>query len=82
MPRFFFEFRSTNTCVTDPEGQELPDEQAAVNEAKQIVGELSHNRGDISGSIRVLDEGRRVIHNEPLFMGELRRISELVKAGD
>jgi len=71
MPRFFFDFCSPSTHVADAEGDELLDLQAAVNEAKQVVWELSRNRADLSGYIRVSDEGRRVVHREWLISGPL-----------
>ena len=40
MPRYFFHIVDDDGRVTDDEGLELPDLEAAMNECKEIAGEL------------------------------------------
>ena len=65
MPRYYFHFRGSG--ANDLDGQDLPDDAAAVAEAKVVAGELRVGRNDSSEEyIVVTKENGETIHEEPL----------------
>lgn len=65
MPRYFFHLHGSGAKDTD--GQEFPDDQAAREEAKVVVRELSRNRHASANERLVVTNAKgEVIHEEPL----------------
>jgi len=67
MPRYFFHVREGSTYHRDEEGQELPDAEAArqeaINAAREMLGErLLHGGGSLNHrSIEIADETGHVV---------------------
>jgi hypothetical protein len=43
MPRYYFNLKTREEMLLDPEGTDLPDEAAARNHAHQVINELMRN---------------------------------------
>ena len=66
MPRYYFALHGSG--AQDLEGQDLPNEEAAREEARAVARDLSQNRSPASDErIVVTDADGRVVHEEPLF---------------
>ena len=71
MPRFYFHLRDHTDSVIDPEGQELPDLQAAERVALEaardtLSQEMKAGFLDLRYRIEVEDEAGTVIYSLPL----------------
>jgi hypothetical protein len=65
MPRYFFHLHSSGAHDTD--GQELPNDEAAREEAVAVARDLARNRNVATGErIIVTDVSGTVVHDEPL----------------
>ena len=78
MPRYYFHIREGSTLNRDEEGQELPDAEAARQEAisagREILGEKLLHGGSLNGrTIEIADETGHVVDEinlrEVLFQG-------------
>ena len=66
MPRYFFHLHGSG--ARDTEGQELPDNEAARQEARLVARELSQNRKVATDErLLVTNEKGEVIHEERFF---------------
>jgi hypothetical protein len=66
MPRYFFHLHGSG--ARDTEGQELPNDEAAREEAKVVAGELSQNRTVATHERLIVTNAKgEVIHEEALF---------------
>ena len=66
MPRYFFHMHGSG--ARDTEGQELPDDEAARQEARAVARELSQNRNVVTDErLIVTNADGKVVHEEPLF---------------
>ena len=66
MPRYFFHLHGSG--ARDTEGQELPDNEAARQEARLVARELSQNRKVATDErLIVTNEKGEVIHEERFF---------------
>lgn len=66
MPRYYFALHGSG--AQDLEGQDLPNEEAAREEARAVARDLAQNRSPASDErIVVTDADGRVVHEEPLF---------------
>jgi hypothetical protein len=66
MPQFFFHIRDASGLTRDPEGQQLPDLEAArseaVSAAREILGERLLHGGALNGrTIEIADENGEVV---------------------
>jgi hypothetical protein len=66
MPRYYFHLHGSG--ANDLDGEDFPDNAAAIAEAKQVARELPKNqdKGSHPGRIVVTDEKGETIHEEPL----------------
>ncbi len=65
MPRYYFDLRGSG--ATDMDGQDFPDDAAAIAEAKQVAKELAGgNLSDAKERIVVRNDTGETIHEEPL----------------
>jgi len=65
MPRYYFHFRGSG--ANDQDGEDFPDDSAAIAEAKVVAGELQRGRNSNSHEhIVVTNEKGETIHEEPL----------------
>jgi hypothetical protein len=86
MPRYFFHVREGNTLNRDEEGQELPDAEAARQEAistsREMLGEKLLHGGSLNHrTIEIADETGHVVDEvssrDVLFRGgQFRRYSD------
>jgi len=86
MPRYYFHIREGSTFDRDEEGQELPDVEAArqeaISAAREILGErLLHGGSLINRSVEISDETGHVVDEinsrDVLFQGgRLRSYSD------
>jgi hypothetical protein len=60
MPRYFFHLEGRQECITDRRGQALPNEDAALREAKGIAAALRKYRGEAWGVIVTNEWGHEV----------------------
>ncbi|MEO8302478.1 MAG: hypothetical protein ABI608_11815 [Rhizomicrobium sp.] len=83
MPKFYFHVRDDTGFTRDSEGQELPNEDAArqeaVSAAREILGEKLLHGGSLNHrSIEVADEAGRIVgevsSRDVLFQGEEFRV--------
>jgi hypothetical protein len=66
MPRYFFHLHGSG--ASDTEGQELPNDEAARNEARAVARDLSRNKtGTTQERLIVTNADGKIIHEEPLF---------------
>ena len=66
MPRYFFHLHGSG--ARDTEGQQLPDNEAARQEARLVARELSQNRKVATDErLLVTNEKGEVIHEERFF---------------
>ncbi len=66
MPRYFFHLKGSGAL--DTEGQEFPNNAAALQEAKAVARELSQNKtASTNERLVVTDADGAIIHEEPLF---------------
>lgn len=66
MPRYFFHLHGSG--ARDTEGQNLPDDDAARQEARAVARDLSQNKVVTTDErLIVTDADGKVIHEEPLF---------------
>lgn len=65
MPRFFIHLRNHNALIEDPEGCDLPDFEAAWDEALAVARELLAEGLD-SGQLEVRDEAGRFLVEFPI----------------
>jgi len=66
MPRYFFHMHGSG--ARDTEGQELPNDETARQEARMVARELSQNRNVATDEkLIVTNADGQVIHEEPLF---------------
>jgi hypothetical protein len=66
MPRYYFHLHGSG--ARDLEGQELPNDEAAREEARAVARDLSQNRNPASNECLVVTGADgNVIHEEPLF---------------
>ena len=66
MPRFYFHIQDQSGYTPDPEGQELPDAEAALREAmsatREILGETLLHGGTLNHrTIEIADENGHVV---------------------
>ena len=78
MSRYFFHLHFLNELVTDPEGTELPDLEAAKTEARQFICEMAADylRGGREFrlvSVRIYAEGKEMLTEVPVSEG-LRKV--------
>jgi uncharacterized protein DUF6894 len=65
MPRYFFHLHGSG--ARDTEGQELPNDEAARQEAAAVARDLGRNRSVATNErLVVTDESGKVIHEEPV----------------
>ena len=66
MPRYFFHMHGSG--ARDTEGQELPNDETARQEARMVARELSQYRNVATDEkLIVTNADGQVIHEEPLF---------------
>ena len=66
MHRYFFHLHGSG--ARDVDGQEFADDNAAIQEARAVARDLSHNRNpSLQERIVVTNEKGDVVHEEPLF---------------
>jgi hypothetical protein len=66
MPRYFFHLHGSG--ARDTEGQEFTNDEAARDEARAVVRELSQNKFPTTDEkLVVTDAEGKIIHEEPLF---------------
>jgi hypothetical protein len=65
MPRYYFHLRGSGAI--DLDGEEFPDDEAAIAEAKQVARELTRGRtGGSQEYVVVTNDKAETIHEEPL----------------
>ena len=61
MPRYHFAVRSS-TWLPDPDGTELPNDQAALEHAKTMIRELTRNDDGYAGWRMQITQFERIVH--------------------
>jgi len=65
MPRYYFHLHGSGAA--DMDGQDFPDDAAAIAEAKDVAGDLRIGRVNVSQERIIVKNARReTIHEEPL----------------
>jgi hypothetical protein len=66
MPRYYFHLHGSG--ARDTEGVELPNVEAARNEAVAVAADMSRNKVVVTDEKVVVTDGNgKVVHEEPLF---------------
>ncbi len=65
MPRYYFPVQGTS-WLPDPDGTELPDDEAALEHAHRVIRELMQDSDEFSGwTIQVTQGGERIVGEVP-----------------
>jgi uncharacterized protein DUF6894 len=66
MPRYHFVVREPDFTHDDPDGEDLPDDDAARDEGYRIVRELKESGYDVVDAVLIVqDESGRIVHSIP-----------------
>lgn len=69
MPRYYFVIEMPDHIYDDPEGEELPSDEAAKDYGRRVVRELKETDSELAGAVlHVRDESGRTIDSIPFWL--------------